>query len=184
MREGDARDRDAQLRGVREIDRRLATRRRHLLKVHFGFRSVQRAPVPESALERPHLAIPKLVRMLVPEELQDHLRFEHTFRVAPQQRLDLRGPDAGERVRPRSPIACVLRHRRERPALPLPCGPQAEARRRCRRLLGVSLHAPVPQQPNLCVCDHERPIGRTAQRRPATWPQAADLIVAAQAEVY
>ena len=184
MRERDAGDRHAQVRRVREVDRRLAAGHRDLLEVHLRLRPMQRPPVPKAPLQCPHVSRLKSIGGFCEQRRQHELGFEHALRVALQQRLDLGRPDLRKRIRPRAPVARQLRRRRSRSTVPLPRRPQTHACRRRGRRLGLAIHTSLPQEPNLRVCDHDHSLARSdhlTQSGRSNCRQAADLIVAAQA---
>ena len=154
MRQGLAGDRDAEIRTVREVDRGFAPRDRHLLEEHLRLDAVAGTPVAKSPLQRPRLAQLELVGIPLPEDLQHELRFEDALHVASQQRLHVRQPDRGKRIRARPPIAHLFRGRRDRPALPLASGPHTHTARGRRGRLGLAIHTCLPHEPHLRIRDH------------------------------
>jgi hypothetical protein len=103
MRKSHAADRDAELAGVGEIRKALATRRMFLHEEHLAFASVCRAPLPQTALERAKRAWPVFAWVPTLEFFQERDGVE--LGVGLQQRQEFGFPDCGQRIRARTPAA-------------------------------------------------------------------------------
>jgi hypothetical protein len=154
MRKRLARNRHAEIRGMREIDRRLPTGHRDLLEEHLGLDPVPRPPVAKAPLQRPRLPRVKLLGVPRPQDLQHPLRFEDALAVAAQERLHVGEPDRRKGIGPRPPVPGLFGGRRDRPRLPLPNRPKTHSAGDRRDRLSFAVHTFLPHEPNLRICDH------------------------------
>ena len=156
-----------------------------LLEEHLGLDAVPRPPVAKPPLQRPRLARMKLLRVARPQHLQHPLRFEHALRVAPQERLDVGGPDRRKRIR----VASANRAAVSSPTAPAPCPTREPSADSCP----LSAAAASCVLPSIRFClmsrtcasvtiDHRLgTAGRPTRSGRSSCRQAADLIVAAHA---
>ncbi len=177
MAEQLSRDRDAELGGMREIDRRLAPGLMHLLEEDFLGGPVECAPVAHPALQSPERARGVALGPLRGEHVEHRRRLEDALGILDQQRHDRAVPDLRERIPPGPPAARRLGRRRQRPVLPVPRRPHAHPRGGRRGLLRLAFHALLPQHPDLPVRDHRPLPGAEASHRPSGRTRPAKVIV-------
>jgi hypothetical protein len=166
VREQRARDRDAELVRVREVDRAHAPGGVDLSEEDFLVGPALRAPLAEPPLQRPELscAEPTGVSSL---KLGEHrLGLQRPVVVGHEQRLHLARPDVDERILARAVLPRRLRLRRQRAALPCPRCPLAHPCGRACGFVSHALHPLLPQQADLLVGDHARPLERGIDRQP------------------
>src|SRR5262245_34597709 len=96
-----------------------------LLEEHLLRRSVHRDPISNPTLQRAEQMIVVLAWVLLLKPAEDAGRLQRALGVSLEERDNLRVPDGGERVDVRPPRARCLGLRRQRSALPPPCGPLA-----------------------------------------------------------
>jgi len=101
MGKGRARDRDPQVGAIREVTGAQSPGLVDLGEKDFLGRSMQRPPLLDPPLQRPHLSGGEAARVLPLHMAQQGLGLQ--ARVDLQQRLQL-GPDVGERVRACPPV--------------------------------------------------------------------------------
>ncbi len=153
VRERHAPKRHPQVAQVGEVERRLPTRDRNLLKVHLAVGTVLHPPLPDPPLQGPQLARLKAARVPAAQRLEHRQHLQPAGGVGHQLRHDLRLPHVGERVLPCAPPPRRLRRRRQRPALPLARRPLAHPSRRGGRCQRLACHPLLAQSPNLRIRD-------------------------------
>jgi hypothetical protein len=155
MREGRPGDRDAEVAAVGEVAGAQPARRVDLAEEDLLGRPVQRPPLLDPALQRPHLAVGEPAGVLALQVGQQGLGLQAG--VDRQQRFEL-GPDVGEGVGPGPPgvlHAYLTRQPSEPPVLA--CGLVVHARPGRRLAAGAAAEVQAAEATHLVIANHPKP---------------------------
>jgi hypothetical protein len=93
-----ARDPHLQIGRGHEVERALAPGHVLLLKIHLLVRTMERAPIANTALQRPKLADTKTSRVALLEHLEDRRRLQNALENRSERRHDFALPNVCERI--------------------------------------------------------------------------------------